>query len=169
MSRLSVHTEKDWEVLRALNNDKSARYKAWSFWRPSILSMSVYADIFPITVHMLHFYSLAIWCYKEIAFSSVTLQFCHRHICLVLTSLLCYFIFLWFFFLSFSLVYQCLSVVQMKNHILLLSIYYGVLYFGCVLKCNHAMFGKKKRKKSLKHLKTKKSGSHVKLEYLLWL
>ena len=75
---------------------------------------------------------------------------------------------LFFFFLSFSLIYQCLSVVQMKNQILLLSIYYGVLYFGCVLKCNHAMFGgKKKGKKSLKHLKTKKSGSHVKLEYLL--
>ena len=52
-----------------------------------------------------------------------------------------------FFFLSFSLVYQCLSVVQMKNHILLLSIYYGVLYFGCVLKCNHAMFGEKKKER----------------------
>ena len=45
-----------------------------------------------------------------------------------------------FFFLSFSLVYQCLSVVQMKYHILLLPIYCGVLYFGCVLKYNLAMF-----------------------------
>ena len=92
---------------------------------------------------MVHFYSLAIWCYKEIAFSSVTVHFCHLHICLFLTRFLCYFIFLWvvfFFFLSFSLVYQCLSVVQMKYHILLLSIYCDVLYFGCVLKYNHTMF-----------------------------
>lgn len=60
--------------------------------------------------------------------------------------LLCFFFFpficsvFFFFFLSFSLVYQCLSVVQMKYHILLLSIYCGVLYFGCVLKYNHTMF-----------------------------
>ena len=83
-----------------------------------------------------------ILCYKEIAFSSVTVHFCHLHICLFLTRFLCYFIFLWvvFFFLSFSLVYQCLSVVQMKYHILLLPIYCGVLYFGCVLKYNLAMF-----------------------------
>ena len=50
-----------------------------------------------------------------------------------------------FFFFSFSLVYQRLSVVQMKYHILLLSIYCGVLYFGCVLKYNHTMFQKKKK------------------------
>ena len=51
-----------------------------------------------------------------------------------------------FFSLSFSLVYQCLSVVQMKYHILLLLIYCGVLYFDCVLKYNLAMLlgGKKK-------------------------
>ena len=91
---------------------------------------------------MLHVYSLAV-CYKETAFSSVTVQFCHLLICLVFVlCLLCYFILLccFFFFLSFSLVYQCLSVVQMKYHILLLPIYCGVLYFGCVLKYNLAMF-----------------------------
>ena len=84
-----------------------------------------------------------ILCYKEIALSSVTVQFCHLHTCLFLTRFLCYFILLWvffFFFLSFSLVYQCLSVVQMKYPILLLPIYCGVLYFGCVLKYNLAMF-----------------------------
>lgn len=64
---------------------------------------------------------------------------CHFHICLVLTSLLHYFILLFFFSFSFSLVCQCLSVVQMKYHILLLSIY-CVLYFGCILKYNHTMF-----------------------------
>ena len=52
-----------------------------------------------------------------------------------------------FFSLSFSLVYQCLSVVQMKYHILLLLIYCGVLYFDCVLKYNLAMLlGGEKRK-----------------------
>ena len=35
---------------------------------------------------------------------------------------------------------QCLSVAQMKYHILLLPIYSGVLYFVCVLKYNLAMF-----------------------------
>ena len=65
---------------------------------------------------------------------------CHLHICLILTvSCIISFCYV-FFFLSFSLVYQCLSVVQMKYHILLLSIYCGVLYFGCVLKYNHTMF-----------------------------
>ena len=69
---------------------------------------------------------------------------CHLHICLILTvSCIISFCYV-FFFLSFSLVYQCLSVVQMKYHILLLSIYRGVLYFGCVLKYNHI----KKRKKA---------------------
>ena len=70
---------------------------------------------------------------------------CHLHIRLILTSLLRYFILLCFFFFSFSLVYQHRSVVQMKYHILLLSIYCGVLYFGCVLKYNHTMFQKKKK------------------------
>ena len=52
-----------------------------------------------------------------------------------------------FFSLSFSLVYQCLSVVQMKYHILLLLIYCGVLYFDCVLKYNLAiLLGGKKGK-----------------------
>ena len=69
---------------------------------------------------------------------------CHFHICLVLTSLLHYFILLFFFSFSFSLVCQCLSVVQMKYHILLLSIY-CVLYFGCILKYSHTMFKKKKK------------------------
>ena len=88
---------------------------------------------------MLHFYFLAIWCYKEIAFILLLFSLSSSYM-LNPYSLLHYFILLCFFFLSFSLVYQCLSVVQMKYHILLLSIYCGVLYFGCVLKYNHTMF-----------------------------
>ena len=80
---------------------------------------------------------------KKLAFSSVNCSVRSSHICLVLTNLLRYFILLCFFFLSFSLLYQCLSAVQMKCHILLLSVFCGVLYFGCVLKYNHAMFKKK--------------------------
>ena len=77
---------------------------------------------------------------KKLAFSSVNCSVRSSHICLVLTNLLRYFILLCFFFLSFSLLYQCLSAVQMKCHILLLSVFCGVLYFGCVLKYNHAVF-----------------------------
>ena len=64
----------------------------------------------------------------------------------VMSLVLFHFALLFFFFLSFSLVYQCLSGVQIKNHILLPSTYCGVLYFLCVLKYNHAMFEKKKEK-----------------------
>ena len=30
--------------------------------------------------------------------------------------------------------------MQMKYHVLLLSTYYSILYFGCVLKYNHIVF-----------------------------
>ena len=75
---------------------------------------------------------------------------CHLHICLILTVSCIISFCSVFFFLSFSLVYQCLSVVQMKYHILLLSIYCGVLYFGCVLKYNHTVFKKKKKERNNK-------------------
>ena len=32
------------------------------------------------------------------------------------------------------------NLLSCKYHILLPSIYYGVLYFGCILKCDHVVF-----------------------------
>ena len=41
--------------------------------------------------------------------------------------------------------------MQMKYHILLPSIYYGVLYFGCILKYNHDLKKKKDQLSPISH------------------
>jgi len=39
--------------------------------------------------------------------------------------------------------------MQIKYHILLPSVYYGILHFGCILKYNHVVLKKRKRDVSL--------------------
>ena len=49
--------------------------------------------------------------------------------------------------------------MQMKYHVLLPSIYYSVVYFGCVLKYNHVVFFKKVWNKFLAEQINQKGGN----------
>ena len=62
--------------------------------------------------------------FQRNCFSSVTVQLCHLHICLILTSHLCYFIFFCFFFfhsvdisMSLLLVSKNSFIIQDVNHL----------------------------------------------------
>ena len=97
------------------------------------------------------YYIFNLWQYEitEKLLISIIVQLSHLHVCLIFTGHLYHFIFLLFSIslgisLSVLLIsknsFMTKNALQIKYHVFMPSVYYGVLYFGCILKYNCVIF-----------------------------